>query len=352
MIKILMYLLLPLPVYASGSVIGNGGDPIFYFLEATRSSLSETIRGLQVSENAREKFCTEGLSKNQSDHCRSFFFAIAAEMLKLNNGKDKTLFVLRKKPLRVIGPDGAKMPVAARTKSGPKGVIEFHRDSIQFLAPSDILFLMTHEFGHKAAFENRYVSDNEPVEGFANGRELIDTMAHALVKAAKTLNKVGTAYGLRDNFECVIRTANQSFGQRSSSARLFSDSTRMSYETSLSRWPTDPGIFLPESDRSELTYRMVITEPSNCDDSRTEGRKTELTIVRRFLAPIEREEEVLASSSLPSFNPICDKSRPPMELSYGNATFSCKYFGTQGTTALSSFKAARSTRSTASGSRE
>ena len=333
MLSLIFALLVPFGAYASGSVIGNGGDPLFYFLEATRSSLIETAK--QILDKEGSSFCEKPeLTQSQSEQCRKFFFTIAEELLRLNQGPNKTVFVLREQTLLVEGPDKKPMPVAARTQLGNKGEIEFHRDSIHLMSPSQILFLMAHEFGHKALFDGRYVTDNEPAGVFASGRELIDTMAAAVVESAKRFNKVGSQYGLRDNFECRVLVGETKFGVRTSSPRSFMNQALMSYETSLSRLPTDSVVFVPETDETDLVFRAVINEPANCDEKWHEGRKTELSILRQFRTAERREDEVVVAKTLLGFNPICEKTRSAVELSYGRATFSCKYFGTQGTTSM------------------
>ena len=132
--KWILFLLLPSfqLVYGGGTVVGDGGDPIFEFLEATRFSMIESIKILINDPAERKVFCQQKtLNLQQKKFCSDYFLSIASEVLRLNQGLEKTLFVLREKSLEVIGPDGKPMMVAARTDLGSNGPIEFHRDSIK-----------------------------------------------------------------------------------------------------------------------------------------------------------------------------------------------------------------------------
>src|SRR5437868_1359891 len=144
-LALLILLFMPWLSYGSGTVVRNGGDPIFYFLEATRYSLVETLRVIQGDETEAKKFCNiSTLDQSQIDFCRQYFFEIVTQMMTLNQGISKTLFVLREGPILVTGPDGKPMPVAAQTQLGPQGEVEFHRDSIKLMPPAQVLFLIAH----------------------------------------------------------------------------------------------------------------------------------------------------------------------------------------------------------------
>ena len=340
MIKSLFVLLClcPCASFASGSVIGNGGDPLFHFLEATRYSLVETVKLILVDKVEREKFCqTPKLSVEQIQTCRTFLFTVAEQILSLNQGLNKIVFILKEDPLYVEGPGGKKMPVSARTTLGPAGDIEFHRDSIKLMAPVQILFLLAHEFNHKSEYQGRYVTDNETIAPFATGRELLDSVASAIVDVAKRKGKIGRQYGLRDSFTCLVLVNKTKFGIRTSTPRLFLTEDLMSYETSLSRNPTDPIIFVPESPTSDLVFRMVTTEPANCSDEEkySTGRQTELSIMRQSKSSNGNEppkEEVLVQQTWIGYNPLCEKKADDLTLTFGNTTFACRFFGTEGTT--------------------
>lgn len=323
---------------ASGSSIGNGGDPLFYFLEATRMRFVDAIGVALVDSKEKAKFCREGrLTSEQVELCRSFFFQTANQVLALNKGVKKTSFVLRKKSILVKGPDGLPMPVAARTQLGPEGVVEFHRESVKLMAPSQVLHLISHEFGHKSAFLSRYITDNERVGAFASGRELLDAVAAAVVATAKRARLIGSQYGLRDSFTCVTLVGDTPVGMRASSARYFLSDDLLSYQTSLSRYSTDPVIFVPESPQSDLVFRVVVSEPSNCagHEHFVEERGTELAILRftKAQGTSPSKEETLVSLKLPGYNPMCEKTPSDFGLVFGSVRFSCRYYGTEGTTA-------------------
>lgn len=336
--RLVIFYLLPFKVLAGGSVIGNGGDPIFYFLEVTRSALVETIKTIVLNPNEKEKFCVKNnLPGDQIKICREFLFEIANQVLTLNQGVSKTLFVLREEPLLVQGPDGKLMPVAARTRLGPQGEVEFHRDSIRLMAPTLVLFLIAHEFNHKALYQGYYVTDNEPIGPFATGRELLDMVAAAVVDSAKRNGKIGSNYGILDRFECLnyINGVPQGVGPRV--PRSFLSEDLMSYEVSLNRNPAKLDFYIPEinSIDSKLFLKVLTHEPANCRDKPEDlvNRYTDISIVRSYIDTNNvRNEEILTTKTLPGYNPVCEKRPVAFELTYFNIKFSCKYYGAEATT--------------------
>jgi hypothetical protein len=329
------FFLLPSFVFASGTVVRDGGDPILYFLEATRYSLVETIKLIQNDKMEADQFCkSANLNPSQVEFCREFFKQIANQVLSLNQGAQKTLFVLRSSPLEVEGPDGKMMPVAARTARDSKGEVEFHRDSIKLMAPARTLHLMAHEFQHKSKYQGRYTGDNEVVGPFRNGRELIDTVANAIAEVAKRRGKVGTQYLLRDSFECISSVGEAKLGMRASSPRFFLDQDLTKYETSLSRNPSDALIYVPESLDSDLVFRVVIAEPANCSPLAEHAslRKTQLQVVRVYKrnGKSQRPEEILSESIMTGYNPMCIEGGGSASLSYQNVRFDCRHYGTEG----------------------
>ena len=319
-------------VFAGGTVVGNGGDPVFEFLEATRFSMTESLKFLANNPDQQTNFCEKAsLSKDQIAFCKNYFLKVVPILLKLNQGPSKTLFVLREEPLKVIGPDGLPMIVAARTGLGPEGVIEFHRDSIKTLQPTQILFLMTHEFMHKASTDSSNLTDNDPIGPFSTGREMIDSASESLVNLARRNALIGTQFGLRDIFDCTAETGTSVMGARISSSRLFKAIDLMSYHTSFSKNPTDGSIFIPETGDSVLLLRFDITEPNNCGDDDIQ-RSTRVQIVRSARATDGAVSENIISERLLNSNPMCPQTHVKIEIESGPVRFSCSYFGSQGTT--------------------
>lgn len=317
--------------FSSGTVVGNGGDPVFEFMEAARQSMIETIRLVIADKKENEQFC-QGLrlEPEQKVFCRSFFNAVAFDLVKLNQGTSKTLFVLRENPLLVEGPDGEPMMVAARTQLGPEGVVELHRESVKTMIPTQILFLLTHEFLHKVPFEGRYVTDNERVPEFVQGRHLIDAVASALVSVARKKGKIGTQFGVRDIFECQVHVNDSKIGVVISSSRLFNSEDLMSYQTSIGHHPMDGAIYVPETKNTNLQLRMMIVEPKNCGGST--DRRITLEIVRaKKNSNGVKLDEVVSAYELAQ-NPMCPGSNSKFDIGYKNVHFFCGYFGSQGTT--------------------
>lgn len=318
--------------FAGGTVIGNGGDPVFEFLEAARFSMIESLKVLVNDPKEQVRFCeNKSLTEEQINFCRNYFLTVASEILRLSQGKDKTLFVLREDPLKVIGPDGHPMIVAARTSLGPNGPIEFHRDTVKTMLPTQVLFLITHEFQHKSFFKGSFINDNEPIGPFVIGRDLIDSASDSIVALARRNGKVGSQFGIRDIFDCIATTGVSQLGARISSSRLFQNSDLMTYHTSFSKNPSDGSIFIPESDVSSLVLRFDISEPNNCGDPNL-LRNTKIQIIRSIRQTDGSTQESVITEKQISSNPMCPNADPKIEITSDLVSFSCRYYGSQGTT--------------------
>lgn len=318
--------------FAGGTVVGNGGDPVFEFLEAARFSMIESLKVLANDPNEQSQFCEKkSLSTEQIQFCRSYFLSLVAEILTLSQGPQKSLFVLREEPLSVIGPDQKPMMVAARTALGPAGPIEFHRDSVKTLLPTQVLFLMVHEFQHKSYFKGSFIADNDPIGPFTIGRDLIDAAAESIVSLARRNGKVGLQFGIRDIFDCAAFTGDSRLGARISSSRLFNNSDLMAYTTSFSKNPTDGSIYLPETNESSLVMRFEILEPNNCGEV-SARRSTRVQIIRATRLMDGSFQENIISEKILVVNPMCPEADSVIEISAPQVRFSCKYFGSQGTT--------------------
>ncbi|MFS4460699.1 hypothetical protein [Bdellovibrio sp. HCB2-146] len=320
--------------FASGTIVGNGGDPIFAFMRATRDSMVDTVKLIVTQPAIAKEFCIlKNLSTEQIEFCRKFFFEVAPQILRLSQGQGQIPFVLREEPLHVLGPDGKPMIVSARTELGPAGAIEIHRDSVKTMAPSQVLFLIVHEFEHKVLFEGRSVTDNEVMSPFASGRDLLDAVASAVVAVAKKKGMVGSQFGIRDIFQCIASSGATQFGAQLLSSRLFQSEDLMSYETSVGRNPTDGSIFFREDFETVIRLKFTIVEPNNCGEA--DPRRQTIVQVLRSQAGLgkNQSEQVLSEVRLDK-NPMCPQADSSLSISYKDLKFSCNYFGSEGTTAL------------------
>ena len=143
---LIVTLLIPVFSLASGTVVGNGGEPLLHFLEASRFALVETLKYIHFDPKINDSICSEEtyLSPVQQQFCRSYLLDIMNKIISLNIEPKIVPFALREDTLLVTGPDGKPMPVAARTDLGEAGPIEFHLDSIKLMAPKALLQLIHH----------------------------------------------------------------------------------------------------------------------------------------------------------------------------------------------------------------
>ncbi|MGE0632003.1 MAG: hypothetical protein AB7O96_06320 [Pseudobdellovibrionaceae bacterium] len=319
--------------FGSGTGVGNGGDPIFDFLEAARVSMVETLKIAAKDPEEKNKLCnSEKLEPEQIQFCREVLNSVSVEVLKLNQIKNRTPFVLRNDPLFVEGPDGKPMMVAARTVLGPFGTIEFHRDSVKTLTPVQVLFLISHEFLHKVPYQDHYISDLEDIGPFANGRHLLDSISSAIVTLAKKKKQVGTQFGIRDIFHCSSYVNDAHTGLSAFSlARMFASEDLFSYETSSGKNPNDGFISIPQDLSTLLRFKFVITEPNNCGPESPE-RKNMLQIVQMKRGPDNNYDETIIEELLLFENPMCPQATKSFGIRHQQFRFECTYYGSDGTT--------------------
>lgn len=339
-INILICFCLQQASWADGSsVIGNGGDPLFSFLETTRFAFVETLK-LRESRNEKD-YCTnlKELSAEQKDFCLEVFNESYQQFLMLNLEISKVKFILKDEQLFVYGADGKPMPVAARTIMDREGPIEFHRDSIKFYSPNQLFLLLGHELGHKIIFKGQFIDDDTPIGPFASGRELLDTMAKSLALIARKNGKIGSYFGLRDFFSCITKFDNGFQGKTTtSSARIFFSDDFKKYQSGLGRNSSDSNISVIESSESQLIFKFLIEENNNCS-VHTTNRKTTVEIIRIYEkhgSQTPRPDEQVALLELAK-NPICEKEATPLMLSTRGVTFSCLYIGSQGSNQENNF---------------
>jgi hypothetical protein len=326
-------------VWAGGSVIGNGGDPLFSFLETTRFAYVETLK-LRETRNEKDYcFNLKELSSDQKDFCLQVFTESFTQFLMLNLDTSKIKFILKEEQLLVYGPDGKPMPVAARTIMDKKSPIEFHRNSINYYSPYQTFLLMAHEFGHKIIFKGKFIDDDTAIGPFASGRELLDAMAKSLALIAKKNGKIGSNFGLRDFFNCTTKFDNgYQTKTTTSSARMFFSDDFKKYQSGLGRNGSDSNISVIESNESQLIFKFLIEENNNCAVSLAHS-KTTVEIIRIYEKhgnQTPRPDEQVELLEL-SQNPICEKEPSPLLLSTRGVTFSCLYIGSQGSNQENNF---------------
>ncbi len=327
MLKILWAFLLGPCAFASGTGVGNGGDIVFQYLESTREALLQTIHRDPVEAS----LCRTGdLNHEQREFCRNFFRAILPKIQTLNEVSSRTDFVLREEPLFVIGPDGKPQPVAARTALGPAGPIEFHYGTISFYSPKQILFLLAHEFVHKAEFRGAFVTDNDPIGPFPRGRRLIDAFATSVAELAGQYGTIGEEFLVFDFFSCSIYFHDAELTKISgfSPRRYLDKGDLQRFETSIGKRPLDLTLGARDSKKSMLYLEAHFSEDKGCLEQSGSQRQSNLQILRvdeddhgNARPPVQ-----VAFAELRGYNPTC-KKRGEFSLGYGGFRFDCEFAG-------------------------
>ena len=325
----LIFILFPCLSFASGTAVGNGGEPILHFLEATRFALVQSLRMVHDDPASARSLCasTAGLTSPQKSFCHDYLLSILDQIVSMNVDPNKVDFVLRDETLLVIGPDGKPMPVSARTDLGPKGAIEFSLDAIKLMAPKTLLQLLAHEMQHKTIYAAKSPTDNDPIGPFANGRLLIDSAADALTSVALANGYIGKEFVLRDSFECLVSSGGSPIGMRLSTSRWFFDDSLTNYQLSLSKRPSDPQVSVIESIHSKIVFQLEVVDPKHCDSSvSAQSRYSRVSLWRvdddPAKAPVRLSDQILSDE-----NPLCDKSQRSFSASYGSNSFTCRYYG-------------------------
>lgn len=330
--RMILFLCLMCPLFSfAGTVVGNGGEPLLHYLEASRFALIETLKDIHNDPKKSAQFCSKEtqLTDVQKNFCREYLLKILPQLITLNMDPQKVPFVLRNEAFLVVGPDGKPMPVSARTELGSQGPIEFHLGSIKLMAPKDILQLIAHEFQHKVSYQNSSPTDNSSIGPFQYGRFLIDSVASALVKLAIESGRIGTQFVLRDSFECTIRSGSSQFGMRASTQRWFFDSSLTNYKTSLSELPTDPLIFVSETLDSKIVFQLNIVDKKHCQNPNdSDLRHSRVALWRVFNNP-QKTPELISEQKFVGINPLCENVSPLFTADFQSIRFECRYYGTE-----------------------
>jgi hypothetical protein len=327
----------------TGNGVGNGGDIVSSYLEASRYTLVKTIQMLKINTSAQNSLCQnlDYLSPAQKNECQGFLIQTIDKMLQLNTSLPITPFIIRSEPLLVLGPDGQKRPVDAMTQLGPKGPIEFNFFNVRYYTPSQLLQLISHEFGHKMEYQGINIDDNSPTLAFSKGRELLDAVAEALVLTAKKYNFVKDGYFIKDHFICTVDVGPPHYiliPKEASSVRRFLDSLNFDqYDVSVGKLISDAEVCIEERyQKNKISFQIEIHEEAGCRPvADMNQRWTKIELVRFSKDNlIERSgqrpgPEILASEIYPNFNPICQEpnNRESIGLNYGEVRFECQYSG-------------------------
>jgi hypothetical protein len=320
-----------------GSAVGNGGDTITAFLESTRRAMLETLKQIQREPGAACGAVAGPPSEAARSECDDLVLAAASQIPALHSHGRQVEFAIRSQPLEVEGPDGNPRPVAARTQLGPEGPIEFHLGSVQFLNPSQLIQLVSHEFLHKILFNGRYIEDNPPTAAYPNGRALLDAASQAISAHAERWRLIGTSLRLQDHFDCriVFSGSGPSTGMRGSSPRRFSSKNEWNrFQLGIGHLPSDMEVYVLETLRSRIELRMLAHEENGCLPLSETATASRWTLLEIWRVPFEElpaasahnRSSKLNELKLEGFHPACSPKQP-FSIAWGQMEFSCRYIG-------------------------
>lgn len=327
--------------FGSGSVIGNGGDPIYHFIENTRKAYISTIQDLITNKQLGRVCENTNLEKDKLNFCKYFFKSTYKNILSINiHSKNRAEIKLTNKTLYTKDKYGELIEVSAVAHSIYEGftsnTITFHRPSIKSNTPFENLLLFSHELGHLVRFKGKILNDNDSYGPFENGRLLLDTLALSISRIAKSQGIIGSDYGLKDNFLCEVSIGNTGFTQRTSSSRIIYSDSFNKYNVGFNRLhltPHDPGISVIEDKfkNQNLLFVIEIQENNSCvNPDNLSLRSTKLKIIRETITNSMPKYEDLVSEEFLGLNPLCEKKKNILSLSYRDFKFECEYMSTYG----------------------
>jgi hypothetical protein len=159
-------------------------------------------------------------------------------------------------------------------------------------------------------------TDNDPLGPFQFGRQLIDSVAEAIVNVAIKKGRVGSEFVLRDSFTCEIRSGSSQFGLRAATNRWFLDSTLVNYKLSVSKLPSDPMIYVAETLNSKIVYQLEVTDANHCADLANHKLRSSTVRLWRVFDDPNMTSVLLSEQVIEGMNPICEKNPPSFVADY------------------------------------
>lgn len=332
------------------SVIRGGGDVVGSFLESMRSGLVTTFAAFNSADiSNRAAVCSDqGLSLDQWQLCTNFLLATSNEVIAMNSTTTSTPFMLSSKPLLLFLPDGRT--VAAMTNLGPQGPIIFDYARISGLTPTLMLGLMSHEFGHKAAFPHRintgetrnYIQDEGQIGAFRTGRDLLDAAGNALAKYAARIGVIDTEFRVIDTFYCKETTAGspQYIAVTGRDVRAFNRNipAPARFEKFVSGVGANHWLqFNINTSDACYSVDLNIHEAYNCDLKQNgPDRYTKISLTKNVPGQngqADPEPEIVAEATSGGFNPICENDpvarNREIKLNYLDMEFSCRFLSSE-----------------------
>lgn len=320
-------------VLASGTGIGNADDPVFEFMEATRTSMVETLKFIMSNPDEQAQLC-KSLKSNPAQHefCKNYFFNVVPDILRLSQGEKKTALAMRDEPLYTVLPDGTRKYIVSKTAAGPNGPIEIHWASVKNYNPLQALEMILSEFQHKADFNGNFVKDTEPVGPFATGRELIEALSSSVVYIAQYSGNIGLKFSIRDTFACsIIASANPlPININLYLPRKYQNADLTNYQTSLGI-KNISDVAITDFNGDSISLRFTIEEPNNCKGPHA-ARRSLLQIVRSSRASDGSINQTVLENRTLGYNPMCPNTSADLAIASDRFTFKCQYYGSEGTT--------------------
>jgi hypothetical protein len=332
--RFLILAILAAPFFLSGpyaiasTKVGNGGDVIDRYLANTRNTLGMVLTD-SISNSKTKKLCAqiERLTDEEKEFCSEKLSEVFIDLRNTVMRVPPTPLRLSPKRLTVLTSGGIERPVLALTECGTGGDITFDYFAIKDMAPSQMFFLMAHEFLHKVPFEGQpCLQDSDtpgPFKEVEGGRRLIDAMAESLMRSGIDSGRIGKNFRIVDTFFCDISESKSGmkFPSHASANRIFLTGGDLgTYVAGVGIVPGNSECSLIENfGRSKVTFRFRVNESNNCaDPTASDKRNTEWELVREFVrneTGQPSEPEILARASFPGVNPLCGWDPFPVDFS-------------------------------------
>jgi hypothetical protein len=317
-----------------GTSVGGGGDPLYFYLHATRTKIQAIITEMQRDpQHLKDELCRlpeNQLTDEQVSFCQNFIMFYRSAIYNLTIAEKDVPFEVIDTPIIAPGPDGNDIQVVAGTQLRETGVIYVNRSLARHLSPQAMLQIVVHEFGHKIkqSPSGLFLTDLAPVGPFANGRFFLDTIGQSFVQYALDHELIGRQFGVWDQFACVVKPHDGSaFSAVIGGQRQFFNNNPFDYQTGFG-FTNQSGTVSVFDGREQIGIRIKIRDKGSCNGAtNTRSTLVELYSYQAVMNPGDPrpQEKLEKSQTMADFNPLCTTPAPHLSFQIKGHVFDCSY---------------------------